>query len=38
VTVLLAEANSQAVNIRGHGDAERNHIFAEAYGKDASTA
>jgi len=35
VTVLLAEANSQAENIRGQGDAERNRIFADAYGKDA---
>jgi membrane protease subunit HflC len=35
VTVLLAEANSQAETIRGQGDAERNRIFAEAYGKDA---
>jgi modulator of FtsH protease HflC len=35
VTVLLAEANSQAENTRGQGDAERNRIFAEAYGKDA---
>jgi membrane protease subunit HflC len=35
VTVLLAEANSQAENVRGQGDAERNRIFAEAYGKDA---
>jgi len=34
VTVLLAEANSQAETVRGQGDAERNHIFADAYGKD----
>jgi membrane protease subunit HflC len=34
VTVLLAEANSQAETIRGQGDAERNRIFADAYGKD----
>jgi modulator of FtsH protease HflC len=34
VTVLLAEANSQAQTIRGQGDAERNRIFAEAYGQD----
>jgi membrane protease subunit HflC len=33
--VLLAEANSQSENIRGQGDAERNRIFADAYGKDA---
>jgi membrane protease subunit HflC len=34
VTVLLAEANSQSETIRGQGDAERNRIFADAYGKD----
>ena len=34
VTVLLAEATSQAESIRGQGDAERNRIFADAYGKD----
>jgi modulator of FtsH protease HflC len=34
VTVLIAEANSQAETVRGQGDAERNRIFAEAYGKD----
>jgi modulator of FtsH protease HflC len=34
VTVLLADANSQAQTIRGQGDAERNRIFAEAYGQD----
>jgi membrane protease subunit HflC len=36
VTVLLAEANSQAETLRGQGDGERNRIFAEAYGKDAN--
>jgi len=35
VTVLLAEANSQAETLRGQGDAERNRIFAEAFGKDS---
>jgi membrane protease subunit HflC len=35
VTVLLAEAKSQSENISGQGDAERNRIFADAYGKDA---
>ena len=35
VTVLLAEANSQAETVRGQGDAERNRIYADAYGKDA---
>jgi membrane protease subunit HflC len=34
VTVLVAEATSQAEQTRGDGDAERNRIFAEAYGKD----
>jgi membrane protease subunit HflC len=34
VTVLLADANSQAEMTRGQGDAERNRIFAEAYGQD----
>jgi len=34
VTVLLADANSQAQTIRGQGDAERNRIFAQAYGQD----
>jgi len=34
VTVLLAEANSQAETIRGQGDATRNQIFADAYGQD----
>ena len=35
VTVLLADASSSGERTRGEGDAERNHIFAEAYGKDA---
>jgi modulator of FtsH protease HflC len=34
VTVLLAEAQSRGEQIRGEGDAERNRIFADAYGKD----
>jgi modulator of FtsH protease HflC len=34
VTVLVAEAQKQADQVRGQGDAERNRIFAEAYGKD----
>jgi len=34
VTVLVAEATSRAEQTRGEGDAERNRIFAEAYGKD----
>ena len=32
--MLLAEATSQSETIRGQGDAERNRIFADAYGKD----
>jgi modulator of FtsH protease HflC len=35
VTVLVAEATSLAERTRGEGDADRNRIFAEAYGKDA---
>jgi modulator of FtsH protease HflC len=35
VTVLLADASSSGERTRGEGDAERNRIFAEAYGKDA---
>jgi modulator of FtsH protease HflC len=35
VTVLLAEATSSGERIRGEGDADRNRIFAEAYGTDA---
>jgi modulator of FtsH protease HflC len=34
VTVLIAEAQSKGEQTRGEGDAERNRIFAEAYGKD----
>jgi membrane protease subunit HflC len=34
VTVLLAEAQSKGEQTRGEGDAERNRIFAEAYGQD----
>jgi len=34
VTVLVAETQTKADTIRGEGDAERNRIFAEAYGKD----
>jgi membrane protease subunit HflC len=34
VTVLLAEAQSTGEQVRGQGDAERNRIFAEAYGRD----
>ena len=34
VTVLLAEANSHAEQVRGQGDSERNRIFADAYNRD----
>lgn len=34
VTVLLAEANSTSERLRGQGDADRNRILAEAYGRD----
>jgi modulator of FtsH protease HflC len=34
VTVLLADAQSKGEQIRGEGDAERNRIFAEAFGRD----
>ena len=33
-TVIKAEANRKSEVLRGDGDGERNHIFAEAYGKD----
>jgi membrane protease subunit HflC len=35
VTVLVADATSTGERVRGEGDAERNRVFAEAYGKDA---
>ncbi|GGB36941.1 protein HflC [Roseibium aquae] len=34
VTVIVAEANRDSEIIRGDGDAERNRIFAEAFGQD----
>lgn len=34
VVVLLGNAQREADQTRGEGDAERNRIFAEAYGKD----
>jgi membrane protease subunit HflC len=34
VTVTIAEAQSESEKIRGEGDAERNRIFAEAFGRD----
>ena len=33
-TVIIAEANSTAEQTRGAGDAERNRLFADAYGRD----
>jgi membrane protease subunit HflC len=35
VTVIKADATRKGEQLRGEGDAERNRIFAEAYGKDA---
>ena len=35
ITVLIADATSRGEQVRGEGDAERNRIFAEAYGRDA---
>ena len=34
VTVLLGDAQRQADQLRGEGDAKRNEIFAAAYGRD----
>jgi len=34
VTVTVAQAQQQSEQIRGEGDAERNRIFAQAYGSD----
>lgn len=34
VTVIKAEATKRSELIRGEGDAERNRIFADAYGRD----
>jgi membrane protease subunit HflC len=34
VVVLRAEAQKDADTLRGEGDAERNRVFAEAYGQD----
>ena len=34
VTVLVAEASSKAEQMRGQGDADKNRILAEAYGRD----
>ncbi|TLP48465.1 protease modulator HflC [Cohaesibacter sp. CAU 1516] len=35
-TVIIANARRDSEVIRGEGDAQRNNIFAEAYGKNAS--
>ncbi len=34
VQVILGEANKKAEEMRGHGDAEKTRILAEAYGRD----
>ena len=36
VTVLLANANKQSQILKGEGDGQRNKIFANAFGRDAS--
>ncbi|MAK60743.1 MAG: protease modulator HflC [Ponticaulis sp.] len=33
-TVILAEANQESEQVRGAGDAQRNKIYADAYGRD----
>ncbi len=35
VTVIKAEATRDSEKLRGEGDAQRNNIFADAYGRDA---
>jgi membrane protease subunit HflC len=35
VAIILGEANRQAEELRGHGDAERARLLAAAFGKDA---
>lgn len=35
VTVILAEANRKSDELRGAGEAEKNRILAESYGRDA---
>ena len=35
VTILKAEATRDGEKLRGEGDAERNRVFAQAYGRDA---
>ncbi len=34
VTIIIADAKKKSEQLRGQGDAERNNIFAKAYGKD----
>ncbi len=34
-TVIVAEAQKESEQLRGDGDAERNNIFAKAFGRDA---
>jgi membrane protease subunit HflC len=35
VTVILAEATQKSEQLRGQGDADKNRILADAFGKDA---
>jgi modulator of FtsH protease HflC len=38
VTIIVADALATGERVRGEGDAERNHIFAKAFGKDEEFA
>jgi modulator of FtsH protease HflC len=38
VTIIVADALSTGERVRGDGDAERNHIFAKAFGRDEEFA
>jgi modulator of FtsH protease HflC len=38
VTIIVADAVSTGERVRGDGDAERNHIFAKAFGRDEEFA
>ena len=38
VTIIVADALATGERVRGEGDAERNHIFAKAFGRDEEFA
>jgi len=38
VTIIVADALATSERVRGEGDAERNHIFAKAFGRDEEFA